>query len=604
VKVTSSHSQARNDFVTFNGNGSAYWYVNGGSFDANVAAQWFDVRGGAKVVFDVLNGGSAALPRVSFAYVKGVGYGGAANVTYRVSEGELSINQTMLVRGATRIGTSSRILAAGSGIGTKKAVLATVPTFEEKTYADDLQAPPPGAGVYLDGATLKTLGTGSYTETATLSDFFGGFNTVMVGPGGATVDTDGKDVTIKQPILAAGDCGGLVKTGVGTLTLAATNDVMGAVKVEQGTLKARFGKALQTSLAANPLAAWNFDGEDPYRDITGRGYDLAQLYPDAPVVFTNENALAGKSALWTNSTSVASALKVSTINNLPYAYHTISFWVRLATAGNAGLVSTRWQSDATPNGFCMLYRGDNGKRYIQIERSGYDFPSGDGHDLLPLGEWHMVTSTYDNGACCCYFDGELVATGTRSFNLFESAGRTLTFGRNHRGGEQMSKGGMMDDLAIWGRVLTAKEIKTMYESAHRKPVSGVEVAAEATLDLDGDTLTTPELAGAGTVANGAVTVTEKLAPTAETLTVGVLALGEDGTVDLGVEGTVRYRSRDRVTLAHFDTLSAESEANFRHWAVVNTGADPARGEFKLGVDRTANTLYAEFVGKGLVLIVR
>ena len=614
VTIPTRHNQGQNDAFCFNGSSDISWIVNGGSLSMSAANHWFSFRGGVRTLLDVREGGSVNLQCVSFAYVPDTSYGAAYDTHIRLSDGTMAFNEALLTRNGSPLSPaakntilSSRRLTVGGGEGSKSAVLTTVPSYQTKSFDTDLAIPSPGAAFRFDGGTLKAKTPTSYSGTAALTDFFNGFDTVSVGAGGAVVDTAGLDVTVTQSILAGGDRGDFAKTGAGTLTLAgAHNAPMGTVRVKEGTLKAKFSKDLQTAFPEGLVAAWNFDGEDPYRDVSGRGHDLAQIWPGNPVVFTNENALAGRSALWTNG--VSQALMETTITNLCYSRHTVSLWVRLATAGNAGFVSTRCGQgmSKTDNGYCLLYKGDAGSRYIENTNSGISFPAPEGHDLLPLGEWHMLTTVCDNYSCRNYVDGQLVATGVATYKrtLMTNPGDMITLGRNHLTGENMSKGGMIDDMAIWGRALSGEEIAAMYAAQHRTPVAGIDVAAGATLDLDGDDVTAPVLAGAGTVANGAVTVSERLAPTADTLSVGELVLGEGGVVDFGVEGTVRYHSRDRITLAHFETLSAESEANFLRWTAVNTGADPARGEFKLGVDRTTNTLYAEFAGAGLMLIVR
>lgn len=56
--------------------------------------------------------------------------------------------------------------------------------------------------------------------------------------GGAVFDTDGFNITVKNPILSgAAVDGGVVKKGLGTLTLANTNQYNGVTRVDAGTLK-------------------------------------------------------------------------------------------------------------------------------------------------------------------------------------------------------------------------------------------------------------------------------------------------------------------------------------------------------------------------------
>lgn len=87
----------------------------------------------------------------------------------------------------------------------------------------------------LDGGTVMPisnhdsfLGTGAKTWNRIL---------VRVCAGGAIFDTDGFNVTVKNPLLSGTTAdGGLVKRGLGTLTLASTNLYNGVTRVEAGLL--------------------------------------------------------------------------------------------------------------------------------------------------------------------------------------------------------------------------------------------------------------------------------------------------------------------------------------------------------------------------------
>jgi len=92
----------------------------------------------------------------------------------------------------------------------------------------------------LDGGTL--------VPTRSITDFLGDHSTetkrtrwgnvfVRACEGGAVFDTDGNDITVQNPILSgAANDGGLVKKGLGTLTLANTNTYNGVTRVDAGQL--------------------------------------------------------------------------------------------------------------------------------------------------------------------------------------------------------------------------------------------------------------------------------------------------------------------------------------------------------------------------------
>jgi len=95
---------------------------------------------------------------------------------------------------------------------------------------------------------------------------------VHVMGGGAVFDTDGKNISIKQPLLTgvAGD-GGLRKRGAGTLTLMNTNTYNGVTVVEGGTLK--WGRNDVLSSANTVMASSNgiFDVNGKTQTLAGLG---------------------------------------------------------------------------------------------------------------------------------------------------------------------------------------------------------------------------------------------------------------------------------------------------------------------------------------------
>lgn len=84
-----------------------------------------------------------------------------------------------------------------------------------------------------------------------------------------------------------------------------------------------------------------------------------------------------------------------------------------------------------------------------------------------VGNWHMIAVTYqggDPGFRYIYWDGALVATG---FNKVDSSPKTSEFSM----GESLFFTGRyfqgeIDDVAVWNRALSSREVARIYRAAH------------------------------------------------------------------------------------------------------------------------------------------
>ena len=95
------------------------------------------------------------------------------------------------------------------------------------------------ATLNFDGGTLRP-GLNSVT-------FLQGLDTATVKSGGALIDTNGRNVTIAQPLLAGTPSGGLTKQGLGSLTLSGASTYSGATTVTGGALVVSGSLDTQTS---------------------------------------------------------------------------------------------------------------------------------------------------------------------------------------------------------------------------------------------------------------------------------------------------------------------------------------------------------------------
>jgi 2',3'-cyclic-nucleotide 2'-phosphodiesterase (5'-nucleotidase family) len=230
---------------------------------------------------------------------------------------------------------------------------------------------------------------------------------------------------------------------------------------------------LRAAVGDQLLVHLTFD--DTLADASGRGHHGAAV-GTTPFVAGK----VGAKAVALSSKADGSAFNYVTLGS-PAALNfgtdtdfSVSFWVKFSQwKFDPPLVSNKdWASGQNPG--WMIATGTDGR--LQWNYSGapglrkdYDGPAG----TLSDGQWHHVVVTFLRaGEWTTFLDGQVVDTRdvtVSSNNLNTPAGFAVNIGQDGTG--RYTDGGtvgiedlQMDDLGIWGRVLTSSEAKAIFQA--------------------------------------------------------------------------------------------------------------------------------------------
>jgi hypothetical protein len=190
------------------------------------------------------------------------------------------------------------------------------------------------------------------------------------------------------------------------------------------------------------------------RDVSGNGNDGSLI-----LMSTTTSPVAGKigqALTYSGSAQYISVPDASSLN--PTAAVTVSAWVK-----HAGAI-TQWQSIVT--------KGDGSYRlHLNTNTSAFDFGTTHGggaftdtdSGIIPVnGQWYHVVGVHDANGDYIYVNGVLKATSSYTANLDVSI-FPVGIGENT---EHFSRSwdGVIDDVRIYNRALSATEIQQLYNA--------------------------------------------------------------------------------------------------------------------------------------------
>ena len=241
-------------YLGYNASSNATVNVTAGSFSTNPG----NPAAGAGQLIIGLNASSVAALNVS---------GGTVNAYGRMVLGSSSTNASVTLSGTGGIIVGNTGLTMSESAGSVSVFHLNGGTLTTSAIAKGAVAST--ATFNLNGGTIKA--------SADNATFMTGLTRANVRDGGAVFDTNGKNVTVAQPLLHSNVVddlavdGGLTKLGTGTLTLTGANTYTGTTTISGGTLALGTGGSISASseLALNG-GAFNVSALTDYTLGTGQ----------------------------------------------------------------------------------------------------------------------------------------------------------------------------------------------------------------------------------------------------------------------------------------------------------------------------------------------
>lgn len=146
------------------------------------------------------------------------------------------------------------------------------------------------------------------------------------------------------------------------------------------------------------------------------------------------------------------------------APRTLHAWVYQNASGGAQTVFSYGTFATNQRAGLLLV---NGRLYFVGENNDLS-----GNAVLPVNQWHQVAITISGASVAMYVNGVLDRAATLPLGPHNTTGTTWTIGRGLRGGNYPEWfNGLIDDVAVYDRALSAAEIATVYTNGPLQPDS-------------------------------------------------------------------------------------------------------------------------------------
>lgn len=242
------------------------------------------------------------------------------------------------------------------------------------------------------------------------------------------------------------------------------------------------GTAYQdVAVAGSPVSYWRFGEPSGTAAADVRGVNGGTYVGTPTLGVTGISGAGFNTAVTLNGTTQYVTVPDSTSLDLGDTF-SISAWVKRSATGNVDYIVSKGT-----NGYALHINASN---QVRLEKYGVTNGCYSTTTITDTTTWHHVVATRAPGVEHIYVDGEDVTTGTAVATAYANTATALLIGV----GATTPTGpfhGSLDEVAIWGRVLTALEVATLYD-------------AGTTAELDALYVGTPTLASAALLSGDAL----------------------------------------------------------------------------------------------------
>jgi hypothetical protein len=375
------------------------------------------------------------------------------NVTF---DGNTTVTGRGIVLATTPNPTIADIMKPeGSGTGTfSTSISGLTPntTYYARAFANNSQGTAYGLEVEFTTYLNPALTTGSASNVTSVTASLGGEITSVGSPAitekGIVYGTDHNPTTNNIKVTISNGTSGVFSVDVTQADPSTTYYARAYTISELGTFYGSEVSFTTSDINASLKARFNLDSPDSYKDATGNNADLVGGSNTA--FAPNRNNEAGK-AMYQDGT--ANALVNGSVNFGNSTAITVSLWFKPINNGIYIIGST-------PFMYYYMNISGNVQAHLYVNNgSGYA-----GQGMVPassfIDKWHHFAGVYDGTTVKYYLDGVLAGSGnyssgatfgTMNFYLGSTLGNASNFYE-----------GLMDDIKMYGRALSAEEVKYVY----------------------------------------------------------------------------------------------------------------------------------------------